>query len=70
VGVQTAPSIRITITTAPDPATYARAVLGCQAVLAMLGLDAIATVWQDTTVATDQDLAEMVDRWAERNPWC
>lgn len=53
----------------PDPDRYRAAVLGCQAVLAMVGLDDIATVWQDDSVATDEDLVALTDRWAQHNPW-
>lgn len=67
--MDTSTSIRITMSTTPDPNTYARAVLGCQAVLAMLGLDDVATVWQDPKLVGDEQLAGLVDRWAEHNPW-
>lgn len=57
------------MTRAPDPASYAAAVLGCQAVLALTGLAEIATVWPDATVVTDEQLGELTDQWADRNPW-
>jgi hypothetical protein len=57
------------MTTAPDPDRYAAAVLGCQAVLAMVGLDGIGTVHPDTSIVTDDELGELSDRWADGNPW-
>lgn len=53
----------------PDPAQYAAAVLGIQAVLSLTGLDKIATVWPDKTVVTDADLTVLADRWAATSPW-
>jgi hypothetical protein len=57
------------MTTAPDPDRYAAAVLGCQAVLAMVGLDDIGTVHPDTSIASDEHLGDVNDRWANANPW-
>ena len=62
-------SIRITLTRRPDPDRYAAAVLGCQTVLAMVGLDDIATVHPDPGIVSDEELGELADRWANSNPW-
>lgn len=62
-------TIHITIEGTPDPQLYAKAVLGCQTVLAIVGLDDVATVWPDTTIATDQQLGDLFDQWAHHNPW-
>lgn len=62
-------TIRITIESTPDPDRYAAAVLGCQAVLSITGLAAVATVWHDPTVVTDEHLGAVVDQWADHNPW-
>lgn len=63
------PSIRITMTRRPDPERYAAAVLGCQTVLAMVGLSDIGTVHPDLTIVTDERLGALADRWADTNPW-
>jgi hypothetical protein len=62
-------TIRITLSGRPDPGRYAAAVLGIQAVLAMVGLDGCAVVWPDRQLVTDEDLGTLADRWAERSPW-
>lgn len=62
-------TIVITMTTRPNPAQYANAVLGCQTVLALAGLGDIATVQPDPTLATDDQLCALADHWADTNPW-
>lgn len=61
--------IQIIIKGTPEPERYAKAVLGCQIVMAMVGLDTIATVRPDTTIATDQQLNDLFDQWARHIPW-
>ena len=62
-------TITIRLIERPDPARYAAAVLGIQAVLAVAGLDTVATVWPDETLVTDEQLGKLADQWACRSPW-
>lgn len=62
-------TITIRLTARPDPGRYAAAVLGIQSVLAVAGLDEVATVWPDIDVVDDEQLGQLADTWAERSPW-
>jgi hypothetical protein len=53
----------------PTARQYASAVLGCVTVLQLVGLADIATVWQDDTVVTDEQIGDLADHWADTNPW-
>lgn len=61
--------IHITMTRRPDSDRYAAAVLGCQTVLALVGLGDIATVRPDERLVTDEDIGALHDQWADTNPW-
>ncbi|HEX5404788.1 MAG TPA: hypothetical protein VFX16_21075 [Pseudonocardiaceae bacterium] len=63
------PCIRIALTEDVTPDQLAAVVLGCQTVLALAGLDAVATIWPDEKLVTDEQVARLADEWADRNPW-
>jgi hypothetical protein len=69
-GVPAEQSCSIRITLHPDlgPQRYATAVLACQHLMAMLGMDSHATVWPDGTVS-DDELNTLRDRWDRHDPW-
>jgi hypothetical protein len=61
-------SIRITLHPSLGSTRYATAVLACQHLMAMLGIDRYATVWPDGTVS-DEELNSLRDRWDHHDPW-